>query len=738
MTPQIAHTKIANELLESNKSAQRDSLHEYLRVVGRHRYSILAITLLFGVLGALSAALEVPIFRATSTLLIDRENIRFTASQETFGQGQQGYEYLQTQYEILKTRPLAEKVVEKIGVDRVLASLNRKSKLSFSSILPWANTNQTTPADPAVRQNLAVSIVQGAVRVDPVRNSQLVKLSFDLADPELAAILANQLGDSFIENTLDARLQMINKANTWLEVKSADLKKNVDEAEARVLAYLVANNISVDGEDRMGEQNVQMLMPRVAEARAERLSRESIYQQIISARKINQLKSVFALVNSEGVAQSRNAYAKAQQSVADLAGRYGSEHPKMRAAASEQALALTNFNAALAGAADAEVREYENARNIEQQMQSQLSSAQSSVQGGNRKSIELSRLQREFDANKLIYQKFQNQQKETDQLTDFRTTNARVVEQATPATSPISPNTKRSMVAAALLGLLLSVLLAFVLEHLDSTIKTAEDVEKHLQLPVLGLVPQLKFAKNENAMLYFLNNSKTAFSESIRTIRTGILLSTLDKQHRRILVTSSVPGEGKTTISLNLAQAMSQMSKVLLIDADLRRPTVARAFGDGKPQYGLSQFISGEAKISECVHQLEGSNTYIMTAGIIPPNPLELLSSQKFSDALDNLGKVFEYIVIDCAPALAVSDALVLSRLVDGVIYVVRSDQTPYQAAQSGVKRLRRVDAPLLGVVINRVGEHSHGYGYGRYSYYADGYQPHYGYYGEHAKKASK
>ena len=179
---------------------------------------------------------------------------------------------------------------------------------------------------------------------------------------ELAAMLANQLGDSFIENTLDARLQMINKANTWLEVKSTDLKKNVDEAEARVLAYLVANNISVDGEDRMGEQNVQMLMPRVAEARAERLSRESIYQQIISARKSNQLKNVFALVNSEGVTLARAAFAKAQQNVSDLSGRYGSAHPKMRAAESEQALALTNFNAALSGAADAEVREYEKSK----------------------------------------------------------------------------------------------------------------------------------------------------------------------------------------------------------------------------------------------------------------------------------------------------------------------------------------------------------------------------------------
>jgi polysaccharide biosynthesis transport protein len=475
-------------------------------------------------------------------------------------------------------------------------------------------------------------------------------------------------------------------------------------------------------------------MPRVAEAKAERLTQESLYQQVISAKKSNRLDSVFALVNGEAMEKLREAYSKSQQKTADLAGRYGSEHPKMVAARSEEKAALQSFNRALIGAADAVIREYESARSIEQQMAAQLSSAQFGVQSTGRKSIELGRLQREVDANKLIFQKFQAQQKETDQLTDFRTTNARLVEMASTAGSPIYPNTKRSMISAALLGLVLSVLLAFILEHLDSTIKTTEDVEKHLQLPVLGMVPQLKLPKEQNPMRYFLDHPKTAFSEAVRTVRTGVLLSALDKQHRRVLVTSSVPSEGKTTLSLNLAQAMSQMSKVLLIDADLRRPTVAKAFGDGKPSLGLSQFISGEAKISECVHQLENSNTYVMTAGVIPPNPLELLSSQKFSEALDNLGKVFDYIVIDCAPSLAVSDALVLSRLVDGVIYVVRADHTPHQAAQTGIKRLRHVDAPLLGVVINRVGERNHGYGYGRYSYYADGYHPHYGYYGENAK----
>ncbi len=192
-------------------------------------------------------------------------------------------------------------------------------------------------------------------------------------------------------------------------------------------------------------------------------------------------------------------------------------------------------------------------------------------------------------------------------------------------------------------------------------------------------------------------------------------------------------------MALNLAQALSQMHKVLLIDTDMRRPTVAKALGEKAPIAGLSQFIAGEVKISDCVVQLEGTNTYLMTAGVIPANPLELLSSNRFVEALDQLGKIFDFILLDAPPALAVSDALVLSRLVDGVLYVVRCDSTPKQAVMAGVKRLRRVDANLVGVLLNRVGERQHGYGYGRYSYYAEGYdQQHYGYYGETRKEKSR
>jgi polysaccharide biosynthesis transport protein len=717
---------LAAELAENAVNAQKDSMHEYIRVLNRHRVAIFVITVLFGILGALNSSMEVPLYRATSTLLIERDPVRFVQSQETFGTGSNNYEYYQTQYEILRTRPIAERVVDRIGADRILDATKSEPKFSFRKLLPWSKP-VTLPTEPQLRRDIAIGMVMGAVGVAPVRNSQLVRLSYEVADPELAAVLANQLGDSYIESTLDARLQMISKANSWLEEKSKSLKKTVDDSQAKMTEYAVSNGLSLQGNDVLNAETVQMVMPRLAQAKADRLGLESRYQQVLSARRDGTLRNLSFLASGDSSSRAKERFEDAKKKVVELSSTFGEKHPRMVEARREEASALSSLNADLESAAESLIREYESARNIEAQLQSQLGSAQAGVQSSNRKMAELERLQRDYEANKLIYQKFQNQEKETDQLSDFRTTSARMVELASNPSGAFYPNIKRSMISAALLGLLLSVLLAFVLEHLDNTIKTAEDVERHIGVPVLGMVPLIKLNKNENPMRYFLENAKSSFSESLRTVRTGVLLSSLDKQHRRLLVTSSVPGEGKTTISLNLAQALSQMNKVLLIDADLRRPTVARVFGDGRPQKGLSQFIAGEAKISECVNQLEGSNTYVMTAGVIPNNPLELISSNKFSEALDNLGKAFDFIVIDCAPALAVSDALVLSRLVDGVLYVVRADETPRQAIQSGVKRLRRVEAPIMGIVINRVGERSHGYGYGRYSYYADGYYA-YGY----------
>jgi capsular exopolysaccharide synthesis family protein len=267
---------------------------------------------------------------------------------------------------------------------------------------------------------------------------------------------------------------------------------------------------------------------------------------------------------------------------------------------------------------------------------------------------------------------------------------------------------------------------------MDNTFKGSEDVERRLDLPVLGQLPRLKVEKGEELapMNQFIEKSRSVFSESIRTIRTGVLLSMLDRERSIIAVSSSVPGEGKTTLAINLAHSISRMKKTLLIDADMRRPMVHQAKNIGKPRPGLSALVTGEAGFEE-VHEELDDGLHIIPSGTVPPNPLELLSSQRFKELVRGLKEDYEVIIIDSAPTLAVSDALVVSQLADALVYVIRADVTPYQAAEQGVKRLRRANAPLLGCVLNQVTSGGRGYGarygkYGRYSRYGYG---RYGYY---------
>jgi capsular exopolysaccharide synthesis family protein len=279
-------------------------------------------------------------------------------------------------------------------------------------------------------------------------------------------------------------------------------------------------------------------------------------------------------------------------------------------------------------------------------------------------------------------------------------------------------------------GLVTGTGLAFLLRFLDNTFKGSEDVERKLGLPVLGQLPQLKLDKGKQLapMNHFLDQVRSPFSESVRTIRTGVLLSALDRERSIVTVTSSLPGEGKTTVAINLAHSIARMKKTLLIDADMRRPMVHRAKGIEHPCPGLAALLTGEADF-EHAHEEQEDGLHVIPSGTLPANPLELLSSRRFKNLVRELQQEYEVIVIDSAPSLAVSDALVVGQLSDALVYVVRADDTPHQAAVQGVKRLRRANAPLLGCVLNRVTQGPKSYfrkydGKGRYYGYS-----HYGYY---------
>jgi len=407
----------------------------------------------------------------------------------------------------------------------------------------------------------------------------------------------------------------------------------------------------------------------------------------------------------------------------------------MVAAETELKAARENARRGLAGAVQTVTREFESARANEAAIERTLSAAKGDIQNLNRKEFQLAALEREVATSRQFYDMFMQRYKETNISSEMHSPIARVIDPAILPLGPVGPN-KRLIVGASLLAALLTgIFLALLLERLDNTVKTSHEVESRLGVPLLGVLNITRVKSGMQIERVFLEDPQTSFSEAIRTIRSGVMLSALDSPKKVVLVTSSVPEEGKTTVAANLAFALGQVKKTLLIDADMRRPKIGRALGGAQSNLlGLSQLVTGEATLERCVYPVHnGGQLSVLPAGRIPPNPLELLASHRFSEAMERLAAHFEVIVIDSPPVQLVSDALVLSNLATDVVYVVKADDTPYPLARMGIRRLQRVNAPILGVVLNQLdalkadryyGEYS---GYGRRYYnkkYSYGYTP--------------
>lgn len=369
-------------------------------------------------------------------------------------------------------------------------------------------------------------------------------------------------------------------------------------------------------------------------------------------------------------------------------------------------------------------KDYEIARAKESHLSQAMNKTKNQVRDSSKMSYKLAALQREVETNRQLYEVFLTRFKETAATSDLQPVNARIVDLAIVPLSPYKPNRKRIVQIALLLSLMLGIGLALLIEYLDNTFKDSGSLEEKLKLPVLGVLPKLKvFGKeNRSAMHLFIKDSKSGFAEAVRTIRTGIMLSNIDIEQKVIVVTSSVPGEGKSLVSSNLATAVAQMKKTLLIDADMRKPVVAASYDLGNEAQGLSELVSKSSELSECIHKTDIELLDVLPSGKLPPNPLELLASNRFKLIIEELKKDYEYIIIDSAPVVAVSDPRVLARIADGVVFVVKADETTHQLAKKGVKRLLDLDAHIIGTVLNQVtskmkskyGDHDSNY----YSYY--------------------
>ncbi|MFK7955077.1 MAG: GumC family protein [Lysobacterales bacterium] len=719
---------LQTQIPDDAETQRRFDLRQAWRVINKHKWAIIVLTLLATALAALYTQRQVPIYRSTATLLIDSSPVRFSPVQDNYASYTDHWLYYQTQYGLIKRRAIGERVVEALELAKPQdsATVTETAGFSWRDLLPDAlRREQPAPQTQVERVDGLVSWIVGGIEVSPRRNSQLVDVSFQSVNARQAATIANAVAEAYIADNLDGRVEMGKAATDYLTGRLVELKDSWEQSEREVQNFLDSQSlVSVQGADSVANQELTLATEKLSVARQMRLDAQISADQLDSGVARDR-----ALLNAPEVAKANNTLLDAQRNVDELSQRYGPKHPRMIEARSELESARSVLDQQSQIARDEAGRRLQVAIAAERAAENELGLVKSQLRTIDRQEFRLQALQREADKNREIYEQFLTQYKSNSAAGDIESANARVVERARAGVAPVWPNKKRSVTVAFALALMGAIALAFLLEHLDNTFKSAEELESKSGLPVLGVLPRLKTSgvKDLAPFSTFSDNRQSVFSESIRTIRTGVLLSDLDADQRILLVTSSVPGEGKTTLSVNLARAMSEMKSVLLIDADMRRPMVATATARKKGFKGLSHFIAEEADLKDCIQQMdtEGKQQlFVMPAGNPPPNPLELLSSQVFAAALDKLSQSFDYIVVDCAPTLAVSDALVLSKLATSVVYVVRSDSTPVPAVQAGIKRLRRVNAHLIGAVLNSVDARTQRY-YGKYGAYGmDAYTP--------------
>ncbi|MCP4697346.1 MAG: polysaccharide biosynthesis tyrosine autokinase [Gammaproteobacteria bacterium] len=711
-------------------------LRVYWNIIRKYKWSILGLTFLSGLLAVLVAFSLMPVYRATAVLHIEPNTSNIISIEEVYGLSSANREYYKTQRAILKSRNLAEKVVIKFKLASH-AEFNpnaqarqrglRLPSLNWREWLPDAWLPSKPPPSPptaAEKRDTVVNAFMARLTVSQERDTQLMRISFEARDAKLAARVPNALIATYIENDREAKLKMTQEASVWLTERLANLRRKVEQSEKALQTYLEKENlVNVAGVKSVATKQIDEIAMNLVRARQQLSEARNAYNQVqaLKGQSTKAFESIPAVLKHPLVQRMKEAEVIAEGKVSELKKRYGPKHPKMIAAKSELKSARANMQRQVKRVLESIKKEFDIAHSNVAALQSDMEANKVSIQQINRKEYGLGVLEREVAGNHQLYNMFLTRFKETDVAQSLHTTVGRVIDAAIVPRNPYKPKKRLIVMIALVLGLMFSVMLAFLLEYLDNTLKNVEDVEQKLAIPLLGVLPRLKNGKKNKsrAELIFLQENKSLFAESVRSIRTGVMFSNLDQPRKVLLVTSSIPAEGKTTFATNQAFALGQMEKTLLIDADMRRPSLARLFGWAVNAPGLSDLVAGAKEMTECIHPLEEAGIDVLPSGVVPPNPLELLSSQRFNALIEELGAKYEHIVIDSPPIQMVSDAVVLTRQATAVVYVVKAQQTPYQIVQDGIRQLQQVNAHILGIVLNHLSAKGVRYNYGgKYGYY--------------------
>jgi len=703
----------------SIEERQIGNLVDYLRVLHKRRWT--AVTAFLIVLASVTTYTftATSIYEARTRLLIEADGPNVINFAEVVDEQRAKADYYQTQYNILQSRQLARKTIEAL-------QLWDSPYLGGGKGGFWARLiGFGGAARPAAGQNTGETLEQSRtidkfldnLTISPIRNSRLVDIKYRMPDPDFAMRIANGIARNYIDQNLEYKFMASKEANDWLGERLAEQRRQVESAEAALQHYREQHDaISLQDRENIVVQKLADLNAAVTQAKTERFQKQALYNQLQGlAAKGGAIDTFPAILSNTYVQQVKAELAQLQTQQTQLSEKLGDKHPDLIKVRTAITLAQTKLDGEIAKVVQSVRNEYQAALAKENSLNSALDQQKTEAQSMNRKAIDYGVLDRDVQSSKQIYESLLQRAKETGVSSELKTSNIRVVDAAERPRTPASPRKILNLTLALFGGSLFAVSLAFFFEYLDSRIKTPDEIRTHLGLSPLGMVPAIAEGSWKGLEPLISTGVPPGFAEAMRAIRTNVLFSSAEEGARTLVVTSTGPGEGKTTIACNLAIALAQSGqRVLLIDGDMRRPRVHDVFRQNQ-EPGLSNLMVGHAAPSACIRKSSVVGLWLLTAGRVPPNPAELVGSQRFKEFIRSLGEHFDSVILDTPPALAVTDAAIAASAASGIVFVVGAEMTSRQAAKIAIEQLQNGRPRFVGAILNRVELERNAYYYSGY-----------------------
>ena len=721
---------------------QEPHLRDYWHVVLKHRWIVLACFLITMVTVATATFVQQPVYKATATIQIEMAAPKVLKFEEVSSSStdREIEDYYQTQYKLLTSYSLAERIVNllKLDADPEFSGTGAPDRVSQAQawLAGLIDSLRTRPPRRPASDGISIAespIVQRFLKkleIDPVRNTRLARISFLSASPELSAKVANATAENFIQQSIEQKVGATKYAGDYLAKQIEDVRAKLESSDellqkfAKQKQYLV-----LDEKQEQTTKQLSLLTDALMKARSDRLAKEALYRQTQG----QDFQSIPSVLENPLITDLKKEYFRLQAEYRKLSETFLPDYPRMVALKSnvdEVKSRLDNEVQKIIGGLRSS---YEAAMKSEQLLQDSVDKQKHVTLRTNEDSIQYNILKREVDINRELYAGLLQRMKETAVSAGLDSSNIQITDRAKIPLTPDRPKKLLNLALGIVLGLSLGIGLAFFADYLDNTVRKIEEIESTFALPMLGAVPVLAAAERRKRLTGMTNGQDTKslelvmhhdqsslVSEAIRNIRTSLLFSLPDNPPKLLLVTSAEPGDGKTSVSINLTIALSQLGgDVLLIDADMRYPDCHRILEQDRVP-GLSNFLVGDAELTAVIKTTAIPHLYLLPAGQSPLNPAELIGSERMRMALELLCRQFKHVIIDSPPVLGFTDSVLLSTCADGTLLVIRAGKTVRDAAMRAVRALNAVNARILGVVLNSLELHGNGYSYyrGYHDYY--------------------